>query len=674
VSDEQLPPLVRSAGPDRLRLDVPAIRAQPLLAAALEAAVWERPHVTKVKANATTGGVLITFGPEVDADELVAHVGASLRRLAATQGVPSPRRPGALRQILGRSLPARRRERVTPFVWTVATHGQLVAQGFFLVSVINVVRGTESSMMRLIGVRGMTRQVNGLIFGSIALVIGEQWMQNYREASWRRLRLATEHNLRAEAFRHMESLDMEYFDERGTGPLISLLADEVDKVGLILEGTDKFVQSVMTIAAASYVFIRASPRLALCAAVAIPFLALPSRLLGKRTGVAFGAYAETKGAMMRVLESVLAGIPEIKSFTTEELEAQRVDEAAEAADRGSLGALRTSTAQSTSTRAIFQVGFLATIRYGASLGAAGKLGPDRVIAALWWFPILLQAGRDILLLSDPYYGGKAAATSLLELLETAPRYGGGSARLETAAVRGEVVLDDVSFGYDPEQPVLHDVSLRIEAGSTVGIVGPTGSGKSTLLWLLLGFYYPDGGRVLLDGRDIRELDVRDVRHAMALVSQDIYLFDDTLEANIRYGRRDAPDDDVAAAMAVAQLDDVAMILRAGSESTVGERGGRLSGGQRQRAGIARAIVKESPILLLDEATSQLDNSTEARMRDLLSQATVRRTTVLVAHRLASVRHADKIVVLDLGRVREHGTHEQLLAQRGLYYELWQARG
>jgi ATP-binding cassette subfamily B protein len=671
MADERRLPTVRSSGPDRLRLDVPAIRYRPALAAALEDALWKLPHVTKAKAKATTGGVLITFDAEADADTIRALVGDSLQSLSVGERATG-RQPHPLREILARSLPADRRDRLRPAALTVVTHGQLVAQGFVLVSVINVVRGSESGFLRLFGIRGQSRQLNGLVVISVVLVMGEQWMQNHRHAAWRRLRQDTEHRLRDQAFRHLETLDMEYFDGRGTGPLISLLSEEVDKVGLILEGTDKLIQSVMTIGASAFVFVRASPRMALVVAAFLPFVALPSRLLGKKTGAAFANQAESAGLLMRVLDSVLAGIPEIKSFTTEVLEAERVDVAADAVDRGSIEALRASTAQTTLTRAIFQCGFLGTIRYGASLSASGRLSGDRVIEALWWFPVLLQAGADILVLSENYYGGTAAATSLLELLGTTPRYVGGAKHIET--VRGDVVFENVTFGYDPEVPVLHDVSVHIPAGSTVGIVGPTGSGKSTMLALLLGFYYPDGGRILLDGHDISELDFEDLRRAIALVSQEIYLFDDTLEANVRYGRRDAPDDEVAAALSVSQLVDLAESMRSEPEATVGERGGRLSGGERQRAAIARAIVKAAPILLLDEAASQLDNNTESRMREMLTQATARQTIVLIAHRLASVRHADKIVVLDAGRVREQGTHQSLLAERGLYYELWQARG
>jgi ATP-binding cassette subfamily B protein len=240
-------------------------------------------------------------------------------------------------------------------------------------------------------------------------------------------------------------------------------------------------------------------------------------------------------------------------------------------------------------------------------------------------------------------------------------------------VRGELRFEAVGFAYPGRDPLLRDFDLQVPAGSTIGIVGATGSGKSTLVKLLLRFYALDAGRILLDGIAIDELRLDDLRHAVGLVSQEAFLFDGTVAENIAYGSFGASRPAIARAAALAEAEEFIAALPQGFDTVVGERGQRLSGGQRQRIALARAILKDPPVLVLDEATASVDNETEAAIQRSLEHITACRTTLVIAHRLSTVRHADRIVVLDHGRIVESGRHEELLRSRGAYAALWRVQ-
>jgi ATP-binding cassette subfamily B protein len=237
-------------------------------------------------------------------------------------------------------------------------------------------------------------------------------------------------------------------------------------------------------------------------------------------------------------------------------------------------------------------------------------------------------------------------------------------------VRGGVTFDGVDFAYVPGHPVLHDVGFRVPAGDTFAIVGATGSGKTTIVKLLLRYYDPTRGTVNVDGRDITKVQLRDVRQAIALVSQDVFLFHGTVWENIVYGRPEATPDEVERAAQIAEARDFILKLPDGYETIVGERGQKLSGGQRQRLSIARALVSNAPILVLDEATSAVDNETEAAIQRSLAQVAHNKTTIVIAHRLSTIRHADQIAVFEEGRITQRGTHDELIEVAGLYRTLW----
>ncbi|MDE0805255.1 MAG: ATP-binding cassette domain-containing protein, partial [Acidimicrobiales bacterium] len=271
---------------------------------------------------------------------------------------------------------------------------------------------------------------------------------------------------------------------------------------------------------------------------------------------------------------------------------------------------------------------------------------------------------------DQYQRAMASTNRILDVVDTEPQIVSGSTRLELTKGDGRVVFDHVTFSYDDAGNALDGVHIDLPAGSTTAVVGPTGSGKSTLVRLLLRFYDPTEGRVTIDGHDVRDLHLGDLRRLTGLVSQDVYLFHGTVRENIAYGRPDAGFEDVVAAATVAEMHEFVMGLPRGYDTIVGERGQKLSGGQRQRISIARAILKDPVILLLDEATSAVDNETEAAIQRSLDRISTDRTTLVIAHRLSTVRNADMIHVLDHGRIVEQGTHDELVTREGPYAALW----
>jgi ATP-binding cassette subfamily B protein len=274
---------------------------------------------------------------------------------------------------------------------------------------------------------------------------------------------------------------------------------------------------------------------------------------------------------------------------------------------------------------------------------------------------------------DQYQRAMASTTRVMNLLDTPIEMHSGDIPLPVEQVRGELVLNNVTFTYRERQPVIQNLSLQIPAGKTIAIVGSTGSGKSTLVKLLLRLYEVQSGTITLDGIELQKLQLRDLRRAIGLVSQDVFLFHGTVRENIAYGTFDATPAEVIAAAEIAEAHDFISKLPQGYDTLVGERGQKLSGGQQQRIAIARAILKNPPVLILDEATSAVDNETEAAIQRSLEKITANRTTIAIAHRLSTVRNADCIYVMEYGKLIEQGRHEELLEHQGIYSSLWRVQ-
>ena len=326
-------------------------------------------------------------------------------------------------------------------------------------------------------------------------------------------------------------------------------------------------------------------------------------------------------------------------------------------------------------------GFLAILVLGGFMAINGTLNVGAYSVLVFLTQRLLWPLTSLGETLDLYQRAMASTNRIFDLLDTPSRIVDGEQALPVRPVRGEVIFDDVSFDYGdaggngskPQPHVIRSLSLRMPAGDTIGLVGATGAGKSTVVKLLLRFYDVKTGRVLLDGRDLRDISVHDLRQAIGLVSQDVFLFHGTVRENIAYGTFDASDEAIVEAARVAEAHEFIMQLPEGYDTIVGERGQKLSGGQRQRVSIARAVLKDPPVLILDEATSSVDNETEAAIQRSLERIAVGRTTIVIAHRLSTVRNADRIFVLERGQLIEQGRHEDLIADDNVYASLWRVQ-
>ena len=539
---------------------------------------------------------------------------------------------------------------------------------------VDVVVQKQDSIIARWGVKDVFAQFLILSVLTVIIWILESVFEYAYARMWRNLAQIIQHDLRQDAYNHLQELELAYFEERSTGGLMSILSDDINQLERFLDiGANEIIQVTTTVLVIGGAFFILAPSVAWMAMLPMPFILWGSvafqRLLAPR-------YAEVREKVSLInarLANNLSGMMTIKSFTAEEYESLRVAEESDAYQQSNRRAIALSAAFVPLIRMIILAGFTALLLFGGMEAIAGRMSVGTYSVLIFLIQRLLWPLTRLGETFDQYQRAMASTNRVMNLLDTPIEIHSGDIPLPIGSVRGELEFQHVTFAYNGRSPVIENLSLHIPAGKTIAVVGSTGSGKSTLVKLLLRLYEIDSGTITLDGIDIRDLKFKDLRRAIGLVSQDVFLFHGTVAENIAYGSPEATEYEVIEAAKIAEAHEFITQLPQAYETIVGERGQKLSGGQRQRIAIARAILKNPPILILDEATSAVDNETEAAIQRSLEKITVNRTTIAIAHRLSTVRNADCIYVMEYGKLVERGTHEQLLDRQKIYASLWRVQ-
>lgn len=539
---------------------------------------------------------------------------------------------------------------------------------------VDVVVRREDSFLAQLGIVEIIPQMVVLCALTLVVWVLESAFDYIRTVYWRELSQLIEHELRIDAYAHVQKLEMAYFEDRSTGGLMSVLNDDVNQLERFLDvGANDIIQIITTIVAIGGLYFAVAPEVAWLTFVPMPFIVWGSIWFQRHLAPRYMAVRQQVGMLNGQLANNLGGIATVKSFTAEEHEVNRIRRESNLYRDANRRAIRLSAAFVPIIRMAIVSGFIAIMYFGGLLALDGTLNIGLYSILVFMTQRLLWPLTHMGNTLDLYQRAMASTTRIFDLLDTSPRINDGHQVLPLERVQGEVVFDHVRFTYQGGQEVVRDLSLKIPAGETVAIVGATGAGKSTVVKLLLRLYDVTEGRILVDGHDLRDLHMTDLRQAIGFVSQDVFLFHGTARENIMYGTFDASEAQIIEAAKIAEAHDFIMELPQGYDTIVGERGQKLSGGQRQRISIARAVLKDPPILILDEATSSVDNETEAAIQRSLERIAVGRTTIIIAHRLSTVRNADRIYVLENGMVSEHGRHEELISHGGLYAALWRVQ-
>ena len=539
---------------------------------------------------------------------------------------------------------------------------------------VDVVVQQNSSWLAAFGVRSVPGQLGVLAALSFLIWSAESLFEYLYALLWRNLAQRVQHELRLEAYDHLQRLEMGFFEASSSGRLLAILNDDINQLERFLDhGANELLQLITTVLAVGGAMVWLSPRVAGVAFLPIPVILWGSLHFQRRLQPRYREVRDRAGDLASRLANNLGGMLTIKSYVAEAWEQERLRQDSEAYRISNRRAIRLSAAFIPLIRFAILFAFLAILVIGGLQAWRGAIAVGTysflvfITQRLLW--PLTSLGRTL----DDYQRAMASTQRVLDLIDTPIAIPSGHQPLPLSSVRGAIQFDQVDFAYPGRPALLQRFNLEIPAGSTVGIVGSTGSGKSTIVKLLLRLYERQGGVIRLDGLPVDQLELADLRRAIGLVSQEVFLFHGTVADNIAYGSFDAPRAAIERAAQLAEASRFIEALPQGYDTVVGERGQRLSGGQRQRIALARAILKNPPVLILDEATAAVDNETEAAIQHSLDLITAERTTLVIAHRLSTVRHADRIVVMEQGHIVESGSHDQLIQAGGAYVNLWRVQ-
>ncbi|MCP2506825.1 MAG: ABC transporter ATP-binding protein/permease [Candidatus Thalassarchaeaceae archaeon] len=512
-----------------------------------------------------------------------------------------------------------------------------------------------------------------LLTAATAIIwILESIFQYLYDVLWRNLAQTAQHDLRMDAYSHIQDLEMQWFSEQTTGGLMSVMNDDVNQLERFLDqGANDLFQVATTVFVVGGIMLFLAPEVAIWAILPVPVIVGGSFLFQRKIGVRYSNVRKEVSDLNATLNNNLQGITTIKSFTAENREIERVEMASASYRDANRDAIKLSASFVPLIRMAILFAFTANMLVGGWLALEGELSLGAYSVIVFITQRLLWPLTRLGQTFDLYQRAMASTTRVLDLLDTKVGIVEGNHSLES--IQGDINFKNIDFAYSNREDVLKNLNLSIPSGSTVGLVGATGSGKTTLIRLLLRFHDSSNGIISIDGFDVRNLTLNSLRKSIGLVSQNTTLFPGSVRENILYGNPDASQDEIINAAKVGEALAFIEELPNKWDTNIGEDGHKLSGGQRQRLAIARAVLKNAPILILDEATSNVDNETEAALQRSIEKISENRTTLIIAHRLSTVRNADIIAVIEGGQVSESGTHDSLLRNDGLYSRLWKVQ-